>query len=144
MGRNAQSDRWIAGESIGSGRVNRSLPVTFGVARKARWRELNPADFHEQHVLLDRCVSGKERARSVQDLRAYFREDRPSDQLFSGRRFDRVAGRGNAPGDQDEITAGDVLALTFLSIRYRLPELTLDVLEVHAERISELLRKIPA
>jgi hypothetical protein len=86
---------------------------------------------------------GEQRARSVHDLRGYFREDGPAERLFSGRRFDRVAGRGDASAVRDEITAGDVLSLTFLNIQRGLAELTLAVLDVRAKRIAELLAQIP-
>ncbi|SMD14706.1 hypothetical protein SAMN05661093_05101 [Kibdelosporangium aridum] len=57
--------------------------------------------------------------------------------------FERVAGCGDALAVANEITSGDVLALTFLDIRTGLPELALAVLETHAERIAKLLEQIP-
>lgn len=96
-----------------------------------------------QHQLLDRCVSGGWRDESVEALRQYFHEDGPAGSLYSGRRFERLAGGGDAPDVLNVVTPADVLALSFLSIADRLPAVTIDVTETHADEITKLLVQIP-
>ncbi|TNC23743.1 DUF6308 family protein [Amycolatopsis alkalitolerans] len=101
------------------------------------------ADYVSQHQLLDRCVVGDWREQSLADMRQYFRDDGPAEALYSGRRFERLAGGGDTAAVRDVITPADVLALTFLSITDRLPAVTIDVTETYADRITKLLTQLP-
>ncbi|MFD2422150.1 DUF6308 family protein [Amycolatopsis pigmentata] len=101
-------------------------------------------DYRRQHQLLDKCVLGVWRDESIEALRRYFHEDGPPDTLYSGRRFDRLTGGGDTPAVRDTITPADLLALTFLSITDRLPALTVDTTETHADQITNLLAQIPS
>lgn len=100
-------------------------------------------DYVAQHQLLDRCVSGDWRDDSLAALRRYFREDGSVEALYSGRRFERLAGGGDAPAVRDTMTPADVLALSFLSISKRLPAVTIDVTETYAQQIAHLLARVP-
>jgi hypothetical protein len=104
---------------------------------------LHPSLYSSHHTLFHRCVLGDWRNKAVDDLRRYFRPDGPPRTLFTGRHFDRFAGGGDAPNVRDRVTTEDVLALSFLSVRDRLGAFAVDVLEVHADEITALLRAIP-
>jgi hypothetical protein len=99
--------------------------------------------YESQHSLLDDCISGAGRADSVSVLRRYFGQASGSGQHYTGRHFERFTG-GDMASSENQVTAADVLALTFLSIKEGLPDLAMDVLEVHEEEISGLLAQIPA
>lgn len=105
---------------------------------------VSPSSYQLQHHLLDRCVIGDWHGASVDSLCRYFRQDGPARERFSGRHFDRFAGGGDAAGCQDQVTAADILALNFLSIKDRLGAFAIDVLEVHREAIAKLLSAVPA
>lgn len=112
----------------------------------AAQRAAEPPDanrYRLQHQLLDRYVRGDQRDLAVRALRRYFQEHGGPDELFGGRRFERLDGGGDNHLNRDRITPSDVLALTFLSITSGLPRLTIAVLEEYSGRITELLRQIP-
>lgn len=95
-----------------------------------------------QHRHLDRCVRGDWRDQAARDLRTYFHNVR-SDGFYSGSRFERFDGGGDALAVRDRITSSDVLALSFLNISSNLPALAIDTMETYADRITELLTAIP-
>jgi hypothetical protein len=100
--------------------------------------------YEKQHQPLDDCLQGGRRDQSLAALRQYFNDAGEPETLYTGRRFERFGGSGDSPDDPNRFTAADVLSLTFLSISDRLPNIALATMEVHADRISTLLAKIPA
>ncbi|MBP2329286.1 hypothetical protein JOF56_009671 [Kibdelosporangium banguiense] len=99
--------------------------------------------YASRHELLDNYVRDSRRARSISALRRYFAQDATDGELYTGRHFERFTG-GDVGSSENRITPADVLALTFLSIKEGLPGVTVDVPEVHAAEISNLLAEIPA
>lgn len=97
-------------------------------------------DYVPQHDLLDRCVLGADRARSVGALRRYFGQD--GSRPYTGSWFERFAGGGDRANDANVVTEADVLALNFLSIT-DLAHVAVDVTTVYPDRIRELLEQIP-
>ncbi|MEC3978194.1 DUF6308 family protein [Amycolatopsis sp. H20-H5] len=100
--------------------------------------------YRPQHQFLDQCVRGDGRTDSVRALQRYFNQDPTVGGLYAGRGFERFDSGGDAAAVRDQITAADVLALTFLSITDRLPQVALAVTVANADRITDLLRQIPA
>lgn len=103
-----------------------------------------PEKYEAQHELLDQYVRGDGRSDAVQALQTYFNRGPSAGGLYAGRGFERFDGGGDAAAVRDRITAADVLALSFLSIKDKLPDVALDVTITHAGRISDLLQQVPA
>ncbi|WP_203843145.1 DUF6308 family protein [Winogradskya humida] len=78
---------------------------------------------------------------ALEDVRAYFHEARP--RLFTGRRFEALAGGGDRPGTRDIITADDIVAVQMLSVSVP-AEVSIDLLDGRLGRaMSDLLPEIP-
>jgi hypothetical protein len=87
-------------------------------------------------------VRGTGATQSRTYLRRYFREDGPRSELFTGRRFERLA-HDEEPRVCDRITPADVLALSLLSAKDQLAHFAIDVLEVRGEELSTQLAELP-
>ncbi|MFJ6011724.1 DUF6308 family protein [Streptomyces sp. NPDC092952] len=81
---------------------------------------------------------------AVTDLRRYFGTDPHHDaMLFTGGRFERLAGGGDREEVANEVTSDDLIAVQTLSVRVP-AQVALDILEGHlGDRLSELLRFVP-
>lgn len=81
--------------------------------------------------------------RAAADLRDYFAEHGDRSALFTGRRFESLAGGGDGPGVHARVTAADLVAVTLLSVQ--LPaETAIDLLDgALGEDVAALLREIP-
>ncbi|GAA4682432.1 hypothetical protein GCM10023215_15540 [Pseudonocardia yuanmonensis] len=101
--------------------------------------EPNSSEFTTSHAVLDGYLDGERRLQAVSGLRTYFCGTR-----YAGRRFENIAGRGDAASVANRITAADLVALPLLSIGLDRPQLVIDILETHAEEIEGLLSSIPA
>jgi hypothetical protein len=78
---------------------------------------------------------------AIKDLRSYFHEG-PS-RLYSGRRFESLAGGGDRPAVRDMITGDDIVAVQMLSVKVP-AEVAIDLLDgTLGRRMSDLLREIP-
>lgn len=75
-------------------------------------------------------------------LGAYYTELFASEMPRSGSRFDSWAGGGDAPGVANRVTADDLVAVSFLSIRIP-ARAALGMLETHAVKISQHLEMLP-
>ncbi|WP_409184910.1 DUF6308 family protein [Amycolatopsis sp. VS8301801F10] len=106
----------------------------------ARTTTPNHKDFARQYELLDRCVHGADRPRSVASLRRYFGRD--GHQPYTGSWYARFADGGDRANDANVVTEADVLALNFLSIT-DLAHVAIDVMTVYRDQIRELLGQIP-
>lgn len=61
---------------------------------------------------------------------------------FTGARFETIGGRWNDPANADRFTAGDVVAVSCLSVRLQ-GAAAIRILEHQADRIGELLAAMP-
>jgi hypothetical protein len=76
-----------------------------------------------------------------ENVRAYFHEGKP--RLYTGRRFEALAGGGDRPGTRDFITGDDIVAVQMLSVTVP-AEVSIDLLDGRlGRRMSDLLSKIP-
>ncbi|MCC9173663.1 DUF6308 family protein [Arthrobacter sp. zg-Y179] len=75
-------------------------------------------------------------------LKNYYTEPVSKGRIRTGARFDTWAGGGDAPEVVNTITADDVLAASFLSVRFS-PTAVIGVLETRREDITALLAQIP-
>jgi hypothetical protein len=89
------------------------------------------------HHTLDRFVLGDLRAGAVVKIGRYFNTD-----LYTGSRFERLDGGGDRPEVADQFTSADLTAVRCLGTDIR-PAAAISILEVHANRLSALLRRIP-
>lgn len=77
-------------------------------------------------------------------LRNYYTVPQPGkSRLRNGARFDHWAGGGDAAGVVDTLTADDLLAASFLSVRFS-PKAAIGILEERREDITALLSSIPS
>jgi hypothetical protein len=75
-------------------------------------------------------------------LGAYYTELFASELPRTGSRFDSWAGGGDAPGMANRVTADDLVAVSFLSVK--IPgRAAVGLLETHAIKISKHLKKLP-
>lgn len=83
--------------------------------------------------------------RVVADLRCYFGVGLPAGVApYTGSRFEHLGGGGDRAGVADRVTAEDLVAVQALSVTVPTP-VALDLLEgCLGERLSELLREVPA
>jgi hypothetical protein len=78
---------------------------------------------------------------ALESLRAYFHESPP--RLYTGRRFEALAGGGDRPATRDIITADDLVAVQTLSVAVP-AEVSIDLLDGPLRRrMSDLLPQIP-
>lgn len=81
---------------------------------------------------------------AAQNLRDFFTELMPrTGKVRSSSRFDSWAGGGDAPETVNTITADDLVAASFRSVKIP-PRTAIAVLETRAQEISDLLAQIPA
>ncbi|WP_083649852.1 DUF6308 family protein [Amycolatopsis sp. CB00013] len=106
-------------------------------------RPPDPASYRGQHDLLDSFVLGEGRSDSLNALRRYFNEDATTGRLYTGRGFERLEGGGDLPHVRNCITSADVLALSYLSITHRLPDVAFDTMVTYADDIARLLAELP-
>ncbi|MFD6073827.1 DUF6308 family protein [Amycolatopsis lurida] len=105
-------------------------------------RAPDPASYRGQHNLLDSFVLGGGRSGSLNALRSYFNENAATGRLYTGRGFDRLEGGGDLPHVRNGITSADVLALSYLSITHRLPDVAFDTMVTYADDIARLLAEL--
>ncbi len=105
----------------------------------------DPADV--AHVLplelsdrLRRVLDPASPAEAITLLTEYFTP--PPAGRFSGGRFEQLAGGGDRPEVANTLTADDLVALATLAVPVR-GNVALEILEVRAEHLSELLSNIP-
>ncbi|MFK0249709.1 DUF6308 family protein [Amycolatopsis azurea] len=103
----------------------------------------DPTLYRGQHELLDSFVLGGGRSSSLRALRLYFNEDATSERLYTGRGFERLDDGGDLPQVRNRITSADVLALTFLSVTDRLPDVAFATSVTYAAEITRLLAQLP-
>ena len=76
-------------------------------------------------------------------LRDFYTATRSNGQpWFTGARFETIGGQWNDPANTDRFTAGDVVAVSCLSVRLR-GTAAIRILEHQADRIGELLAAMP-
>ncbi|WP_417365816.1 DUF6308 family protein [Glutamicibacter arilaitensis] len=78
---------------------------------------------------------------ALKDLKTYFDIEGNGRPLFTGSRFDTFAGGGDNV-EANRITSDDLIAVSMLSVHVP-AEAALGILGSHAEKISELLIRIP-
>lgn len=83
-------------------------------------------------------VCGRSVPEDVELLQTYFHHE-----MYSGRRFEWLDGDGDQPTIANCLTGTDLATLPLLSVRLTRGNLVIDLLEAHAERISEMLAAIP-
>jgi hypothetical protein len=82
--------------------------------------------------------------RAARDIAAYFAEPNDSDDLYTGRHFERIDGGGDRPERAHPITAEDLVAVQTLSVTIR-PETSVQLMEGHLGlAVNRHLRDIPA
>lgn len=86
---------------------------------------------------------GRDRGPSLAALRRYFHGRGTPDRWYSGSDFDSFDGGGDDDAVRDTITSSDILALTFLSITKKLPDVALATMTTHTDEISTLLGNLP-
>ncbi|MEC3982657.1 DUF6308 family protein [Amycolatopsis sp. H20-H5] len=96
--------------------------------------------YKSQHGLLDQVVLGADHIDALATLRVYFNQDPELGGLYTGRSFERFDGSGDRTAVRDQVTAADVLSLSFLSITDGVAVATT---VTHAEEIATLLRQLP-
>lgn len=80
---------------------------------------------------------------AASEVRAYFSKQKQDGPYWSGARFERFAGGGDAVAVRNRFTAEDIVAVSMLAVN--VPALAaLKILDDHAETLSELLAAIPA
>jgi hypothetical protein len=79
---------------------------------------------------------------AIKDLRDYFHEGRS--RLYTGRRFETLAGGGDRPAVRDMITADDIVAVQMLAVSVP-AEVSIELLGgALGRQLSDLLPRIPA
>ncbi|TQS40176.1 DUF6308 family protein [Cryptosporangium phraense] len=94
-------------------------------------------DYQFAHHTLDRFVYGDLRQAAVINVGRYFNTD-----LYPGARFERLDGGGDRPEVAHQFTASDIMAVRCLGTDVK-PVAAIAILEMHGNRLSALLRRIP-
>ncbi|MCC9204134.1 DUF6308 family protein [Arthrobacter sp. zg-Y769] len=88
-------------------------------------------------------LTEKQTENAVTLLKNYYTERGSKGRVRTGSRFDTWAGGGDAPDVVNTITADDMLAASFLSVRFS-PRASIGILETRRDDITALLAQIPA
>jgi Family of unknown function (DUF6308) len=101
--------------------------------------------YRAAHDMLDQVVRGNLQTRAEAAVRLYFQEPVSGDGRigFTGRRFERFGGGGDADAVRNEVTAADVLAVSMLGIEKGIGRVAVNLTETMRAQITELLEQIP-